>query len=310
MNAHLSWTPAFLVQQTNVAALWGAVQDFAAAFIRQIPYIVLGILIFLAFLLAAKITGRILIEAGARTRFPLNVATILGRLISSVITILGLFVAAVVVFPAFKPGDLVTGLGITSVAIGFAFKDILQNFFAGILILWRQPFVVGDQIRSLNYEGTVEEINMRSTRITTYDGIRVILPNGDVYVHPIEVFTAYPHRRIKFSVGIGYPDSLEKAREVIHGVLKQTEGVLSDPAPAVYLSELAGSSVNFTVYFWVKGRQINALAVSDRVATGIKLALDEANIDMPFPHSVVLFHNQTGSREGDLDPAKMSDLSR
>ena len=310
MNSHFLWASAFLLQQANVTALWGAVQEFAASFIRQIPYIILGIVIFLAFLVAARIISRILIEAGARTRFPLNVATILGRLISSVITILGLFVAAVVVFPAFKPGDLVTGLGITSVAIGFAFKDILQNFFAGILILWRQPFIVGDQIRSLNYEGTVEEINMRSTRITTYDGVRVILPNGDVYVNPIEVFTAYPHRRIKFSVGIGYPDSLEKARGVIHGVLEKTEGVLSDPGPAVYLSELAGSSVNFTVYFWVNGRQVNALAVSDRVATGIKLALDEANIDMPFPHTVVLFHNQTGSREGDLNPTQMRVLEK
>ena len=80
---------------------------------------------------------------------------------------LGLFVAAVVIFPAFKPGDLVTGLGITSVAIGFAFKDVLQNFFAGILILWRRPFVVGDQIRTKDYEGTVEEITVRSTRLKT-----------------------------------------------------------------------------------------------------------------------------------------------
>lgn len=285
--------PGLLAQQFNIDALWTSIQDLVSSFIRQIPYIVLGILIFLVFVIIAKVVSKILIETGAHTRLPLNVATILGRLVSGVITILGIFVAAVVVFPAFKPGDLVTGLGITSVAIGFAFKDILQNFFAGILILWRQPFVVGDQIRSRDFEGTVEEINMRSTRITTYDGVRVILPNGDVYVNPIEVFTAYPHRRIKFFVGIGYSDSIEQARSVIHDVLKRTAGVLPDPAPAVYLSELGGSSVNFTVYFWVEARQANALAVSDRVATGIKLSLDEAKIDMPFPHTVVLFHDET-----------------
>ncbi|MEP6509668.1 MAG: mechanosensitive ion channel family protein, partial [Gemmatimonadales bacterium] len=125
------------------------------------------------------------------------------------------------------------------------------------------------------------------------------LPNGDVYVNPIVVFTAYPHRRVKFSVGIGYPDSVEKAREVIHHVLKTTEGVLSEPGPAVYLTELGGSSVNFTVYFWVKAEQLNVLNVSDRVATGIKLSLDAAHIDMPYPHTVLLFHDQTGTREGD-----------
>ena len=130
------------------------------SFIRQIPYLIVGTLIILIFLVAARVIGRLLREAGAHTRLPANVATILGRLVSTGVSILGIFVAAVVVFPAFKPGDLVTGLGITSVAIGFALKDVLQNFVAGILILWRQPFVVGDQIRARGFEGTVE----RSTR--------------------------------------------------------------------------------------------------------------------------------------------------
>ncbi len=119
-----------------------------------------------------------LLTAGERTRLDPTLADLLGRLASLVIMAWGLFVAAVVIFPAFKPGDLIAGLGITSVAIGFAFKDILQNFFAGILILWRQPFVVGDQIRSGGFEGTVEEINIRSTRLKTYDGERAVLPNG------------------------------------------------------------------------------------------------------------------------------------
>jgi small conductance mechanosensitive channel len=285
----LSWDPI----RKSLAGL-------VAGSIAQIPYIVLGILVFLAFVVVARIIRRIFVETGARTRFPLNVATILGRLASSAVIVLGGFVAAVVVFPAFKPGDLVTGLGITSVAIGFAFKDVLQNFFAGILILWRQPFVVGDQIRVRDYEGTVEEINMRSTRILTYDGERAVLPNGDVYVNPILVRTAYAHRRIRFSVGIGYSDSIEQARTVIQGVLARTDGVLPQPRSTVYLTELAGSSVNFTVFFWTKSTQSNVLAVSDRVATGIKLALDEARIDMPFPHTVVLFHDQTGNRHRDI----------
>jgi len=278
-----------LAVQLSLGTLLDAVQEFIAGFIRQIPYIVLGILIVIIFLVVARVIGRLFREAGAHTRLPPNVAAILGRIISTAVIVLGLFVAAVVVFPAFKPGDLVTGLGITSVALGFALKDVLQNFVAGILILWRQPFVVGDQISTRGFSGTVEEVNMRSTRIKTYDGCRVILPNGDVYVNPIQVFTAFPQRRITFTVGIGYPDSIEKARKVIHDLLARTEGVLPDPSPLVYVSELAGSSVNFTVYFWVESHQANAIAVSDRVATGIKLSLDEAHIDMPYPHTVVLF---------------------
>ncbi|HLL96908.1 MAG TPA: mechanosensitive ion channel family protein, partial [Spirosoma sp.] len=193
---------------------------------------------------------------------------------------------------SFKPGDIIAGLGITSVAIGFAFKDILQNFFAGLLILWRRPFRVGDQIRVNEFEGTVEEINMRSTRLKTYDGERAILPNGDVYTSSVLVRTAYNKRRVKFVVGIGYPDSIEEARGVIYDLLKGIEGVLPDPAPWVYASELAPSSVNLTVYYWVESQQANVLKVSDQVVTGIKQALDKAGIDMPFPHTVVLLLEQ------------------
>jgi small-conductance mechanosensitive channel len=104
------------------------------------------------------------------------------------------------------------------------------------------------------------------------------------------------------TVGVGYPDSIEDARATIHRVLGETEGVLDDPGPWVYVAELAPSSVNFNVYFWVISEQANELAVSDRVATGIKLALDSAGIDMPYPHTVVLFHNQSGTRKGDMRP--------
>ncbi|MDQ3472147.1 MAG: mechanosensitive ion channel family protein [Acidobacteriota bacterium] len=306
----------FLLQQAGATPLprefdtnivWNTLQNLWRGFLAQLPYIVLGVIVFGIFLIIARVIKGIVHTAGERTRIDLTLADLLGRLASFVVIVLGLFVAAVVIFPTFKPGDLVTGLGITSVVIGFAFKDVLQNFFAGILILWRRPFVVGDQIRTKDYEGTVEEITVRSTRLKTYDGERAVLPNGDVYTNAILVRTAYDKRRIRFTVGIGYPDSIEEARETIKSVLKETKGVLSDPGPWVYVTELAPSSVNFSVYFWVQSEQANVLEVSDRVATGIKLALDRAGIDMPFPHTVVLFHDATGSRGGDIERDKYLD---
>ncbi len=292
-------TPSTSPGEFDVRVVWRTIRGLGESLLARAPYIVIGIIVFLTFLLLARIVKRAIRTAGERTRLDVNLADLLGRLAMLVISALGIFVAAVVIFPTFKPGDLITGLGITSVAIGFAFKDILQNFFAGILILWRQPFVVGDQIRSGNYEGTVEEINVRSTRLKTYEGERAVLPNGDVYTSAVLVRTAYDKRRVRFTVGVGYPDSLEQARATIHRVLKETDGVLNDPGPWVYVAELAPSSVNFNVYFWVMSQQANVLAVSDRVATGIKLALDDAGIDMPFPHTVVLFHDQTNARQAD-----------
>lgn len=298
----------FLLIQANgesaVGAVWQTFNSIADGFFSRLPYIGIGLLVFVIFLLVGSVVRRIIYTAGERTRLDVTLAQLLGRLASVIVIILGLFVAAVVIFPGFNPGDLIAGLGITSVAIGFAFKDVLQNFFAGILILWRRPFVVGDQIKFNEFDGTVEDITVRSTRIKTYDGQRAVIPNGDIYTSPVLVRTAYEKRRASFVVGIGYPDSIEEARSVIMKVLENTKGVLDEPAPSVHVVELAGSSVNLNVLFWTKSQKADVRITSDLVMTDVKLALDEAGIDMPYPHSVVLFHDTTGTREGDIDEAK------
>ncbi len=284
--------------------IWNSMFGLFNSFLLRLPYLVVALIIIGVFVIIAKVVSRIINTAGKRTRLDTTLADLLGRLASLFIIILGILVAAVVIFPAFKPGDLVAGLGITSVAVGFAFKDVLQNFFAGILILWRRPFVVGDQLKFREFEGTIEEINVRSTRIKTFDGERAVIPNGDVYTNAVLVKTAYDRRRVRFVVGIGYLDDIEKGRETIRRVLEKTEGVMPNPGPWIYVSELAPSSVNFTVYFWVESNQATVLKVSDKVATGIKYALDDTGIDMPYPHSVVLFHDKTGTRRDDIEEEK------
>ena len=278
--------------------VWQIFSQLLARLVAHLPYLILGAFVFLLFLIGARLLKVVLITAGRRTRLDLTLADLLGRLASAFTIILGLFVAAVVIFPTFSPGDLIAGLGITSVAIGFAFKDVLQNFFAGIFILWRRPFIVGDEIKVGNYEGTVEEITTRSTRVKTYDGERAVLPNGDVYTNAVLVRTAYKSRRVRLSVGIGYQDSIERARSVIREVLQQTDGVLHQPAPSVFVAELAPSSVNFNVFFWTNSRQTSVLTVIDSAMTGIKLALDDAGIDIPYPHRVVLTQPSTSPQDG------------
>jgi len=267
--------------------VWQVFRHLGASLLARVPYLLFGVIAFVIFLVIAHILKVILITAGKRTRLDITLADLLARLTSAATIILGLLVAAVIIFPRFHPGDLIAGLGITSVAIGFAFKDVLQNFFAGILILWRRPFVVGDEIKVREFDGTVEDITTRSTRLKTYDGERAVLPNGDVYMNAILVRSAYESRRVRLTVGIGYKDSIETARKTIHEVLRKTEGVLADPGPWVYVSELAPSSVNLTVYYWTGSRQANVLASLDRVTTGIKNALDHAHIDIPYPQVVV-----------------------
>ncbi|OQW32307.1 MAG: hypothetical protein A4E19_19975 [Nitrospira sp. SG-bin1] len=281
----------------DIGAAWQTLIDLWDAFLGRLPFILIGLLVLAMFYVAARMVKSMVRAGGRRTQLNPALADLLGRLVSVVIVVLGIFVAAVIVFPTFRPGDLMAGLGITSIAAGFAFKDILQNFLAGILLLWRQPFRIGDQIRTGEFEGTVQDINTRSTKIQTYDGELVTVPNMEVYSRSILVRTAYEKRRSHFTVGIGYSDSIEEAREVIAKVLRDTDGVLPDPSPWIHVTELAPSSVNLTVYFWTDAHQTAVLKTGNMVATGIKLALDRAGIDIPYPHEVVWFHDKTdGSR--------------
>lgn len=119
--------------------------------------------------------------------------------------------AVTIVAPSLTPGDLIAGLGVRSVAIGFALKDILQNMLAGILILLRQPFEVGDKVVSGGHEGTVERIETRATLIKTYDGRRVVITNTDIYTDSVTVNTAYDTRRSQYDIAIGCNDDWNKA---------------------------------------------------------------------------------------------------
>lgn len=266
--------------------------------VEQAPYILVAILVLLIFVVVASTVSSLLIRIGRRTRLDETLAVLLARLSQTGLLFFGLLIAAVIALPNFRPVDMLAGLGIASVAVGFALKEILQNFFAGILILWRKPFLIGDEVRTEGFQGTVEDINIRATRLRTYSGTLAVIPNSQIYSAPIEVITGLSQRRVELIVGIGYLDPLKKAKELISNVLEQTDGIHS---PIVYVTELAPSSVNLKIHFWANPPQSNVLQLTDRALTQIKTTLDANDIDIPYPHTVLLFHNTTGSRAGDKD---------
>jgi small-conductance mechanosensitive channel len=183
-------------------------------------------------------------------------------------------------------------------AIGFAFTDIFQNFLAGILILVTRPFRVGDQIRFKDYEGTVEDIQTRATLITTYDGRRAIIPNGELYTNSVLVNAAFPERRWEYDIGIGYGDDIEQARAIILQALRDAEDVSPDPKADVIVVELADFTVNLRARWWTRSQMGDGLTAQDRVLTPVKVALSAAGIDLPFPTQRILFHDQTESTDG------------
>ncbi|WP_116473788.1 mechanosensitive ion channel family protein [Zobellella maritima] len=266
--------------------------------IRLLPNIFLALVV-LALFYGLGVLGRRLIRRQTARRGRENLGEVLGGFIKWAMVLLGFLLAATIVIPTLNPGDLIAGLGVGSVAIGFAFKDILQNWLAGLLILLRQPFEINDQIEVNGHEGTVERIETRATIIKTYDGQRIVIPNSDIYTHAVLVKTAHDKRRSQYDVGIGYGDDIERASEVIRVAVSKIAGVEPEPPVQVLSWDLAASWVTLRVRWWTSSRRSDVTQVHAAVIKAIKLALDEAGIDMPYDTRVCLLHDQTESIDGD-----------
>ena len=283
----------------DLSQAWQTVQRLTNSFVAALPRAVLALVLVALFYGVAKAV-RALVRRNAQRRGEHRTLEIaIGRLAQAAILLVGVLVAVTAAFPSFTPANLISTLGIGGVAIGFAFKDIFQNFLAGILILVTRPFRVGDQIKFRDYEGTVEDIQTRATYIKTYDGRRVIVPNGELYTNSVTVNTAFPERRWQYDIGIGYGDDVERAREIILRALRNAEDVSPDPQADVVLVDLAESSVNLRARWWTKSRIADGLKAQDRVLSAVKRELVAAGIDLPFPTRQILFHDQTEDTDGD-----------
>jgi small-conductance mechanosensitive channel len=274
------------------------IEGFVEGFFWILPNLGIALVVLLLFLAVswgARHGVRTVLEHRGRG----DLGQLLGGFVRWAVILFGLLVVATIVFPSVKPADILATLGVGSVAIGFAFKDILQNWLSGLLILYRQPFRTGDQIKSGEFEGTVEHVEARATLIRTYDGQRVVIPNSDIYTRAVIVRTAFPKRRSEYLVGVGYGDDVEEACRVILRALGEVEGVARDPAPEAIPWELAGSSVNVKVRWWSDSRRADVVLTQGRVISAVKAGLSESGIDLPFPTRVVLLHDQTEATDGD-----------
>ncbi|NJL21896.1 MAG: mechanosensitive ion channel family protein [Leptolyngbyaceae cyanobacterium SM1_3_5] len=283
------------------SALADKMQSMLNGFIALLPNMVLALIVFSIFFFVARAIKRVVKRLTRHRRQARNLGLVLGRLAQGATILVGLFISLSIVIPSLKANDLVQLLGISGVAIGFAFRDILQNFLSGILILLTEPFQIGDQIVFKDFEGTVENIETRATTIRTYDNRRIVIPNSELFTNSVTVNTAFDSRRMEYDVGIGYGDDIKQAKRLIYEALDEVEEILKDPAPDVLVMELAESSVNIRVRWWIKPpRRIDDLRSRDQVITAIKQKLYVENgIDLPYPTQQILFHDQTEETDGD-----------
>ncbi len=216
------------------------------------------------------------------TRQTPSFAAVMSKLAGWTLLSFSVIVAIVVVFPSVKPVDMLAGLGFFSVAAGFAFKDILENLLSGLLLILRQPFRSGDQITVGEVSGTVQAITIRETRLKTFDGQLVLIPNRDVYKAVITVRTHFPSRRVSFVVGVAYENDAREACRVIETALTEDVPRLDrTPKPEAVVTQLGVSTVDIEARFWCDPEQHDVVRATDSAIRAVKTALEQAGIEMP-----------------------------
>lgn len=266
--------------------------DLLGQGIKALPSLASALVILFLTKYAVQVVLTIADETGKRTIKSTSLQLLLVKISRIGVWTIGILLACVLAFPGFELGDIIATLGVGSVAIGFAFQDIFKNFLAGIILLVEEPFRLGDEIVIGDYQGKVENISIRTTKIRTYKGERVLLPNSTVFTDAVKVVTAYTSRRTDLAVGVDYNTSLPEATKLLEETIKHVGGVMEEPAPEIDVVNFGDSSIDFVVRYWTNPQQKQLRNVQTRAMIAIKKVFDDADISIPYPIRTLYYYDQ------------------
>ncbi|MEL6798938.1 MAG: mechanosensitive ion channel family protein [Pseudomonadota bacterium] len=279
-----------------------ALADGVVALAPQLLIALIALLLTWAISAGMRYTIR---RVGTRLNLRRNLVDVLILIAKTGIWVAGVLIALTIVFPTITPARALTTLGLGSVAVGLAFKDTFENFLAGILILLREPFAIGDFVECEGIEGQIEEITIRDTRIRRTDGQLVVMPNHALFQNPVVVRTNRDVRRTTVICGVAYGEDVDAARAVIHDAVVAVDTVRDDVRDVqVFAHAFGSSSIDFEITWWTGSRPVDIRTSRDQVVAAVKRALDEAGIEIPFPYQTLTFKEplpirRMSSQDGD-----------
>jgi small conductance mechanosensitive channel len=268
-----------------VQTMRDSIQENWILFIKQIPGIFLAVLIVaLGVLISSKI-GQLSRRILAKKVEDAIMVNFLGKAVK--LSFSGFFIMYALQVAGLHgiATGVLTAAGASAVIIGFAFRDIGENFISGIILSFNRPFNVDETVSIGDIFGKVKNIEFRYTKLKTFDGRDVYIPNSDVIKKPVYNYTEDGYFRFDFGVGVAYEDDIESAQNLIMKVVNETEGVYQDLLHSNFIvtNELATNTVNFKVHFWIKtfeyGRE--ALLIKSRVVSAVKNALVKEGFNLP-----------------------------
>jgi len=260
--------------------LWNGLEQMLDSMWHAIPKIILGLIILGVGSYLVKLVLKVIRRRLEKRDVELSLRGFLLSVVKATLYIILLIVVAATM--GFQVAGIATIFASAGLAIGLALQGSLSNFAGGVLVLLFKPFKVGDYISNPSgTEGTVERIDLLYTTLTGPTGLKVFSPNGPLANSVITNYSEITSRRHDFVVGIGYNENIKEAQNVIFAALAKHKAVLQNPAPIVFVSNLGDSSVDLNVRTWIgKSDYWNTVFEIQQI---IKVALDEAKIEIPFP---------------------------
>ncbi len=219
-------------------------------FLNILPEILLSILILIVFYIIGRNISRLLkARLYLRTKDAL-LSGFLGKILKWTVFIIGLIIAMDILGLASLASGIITGAGISAVILGFAFKNIGENFLSGLLLAFNRPFKIGDLIITSGFTGTITSMDFRTTNIRTEEGKDVYIPNSLILNNPLTNITREGLRRFDFSIQLDYNNDIFHAKEMISKAVGEVAEVLKNPAPIIVVDQLT-STVSVKVYYWI-----------------------------------------------------------
>lgn len=254
-------------------------EHWEAFFWTNVPSVLASMVIIVVCIIAASVLGRVVYKSLHRARVEETMALFIGRGVKWAVLVLGLVLCMA------EFGVDTTSIAALIVGIGFAiamgFQNTLGSLAAGVLLMVFRYYKVGDTVKLDGELAKVTEIELFTTLLDTFDNRRIILPNGKIFGNKIENLTFHPKRRVDVNVGVSYDADIDKTREVLREAALEVEGRLDEPEFAVVLLDLGDSSVNWVVRVWVNTPDL--WTVKDRLTRLVKIKLDEAGLEIPYP---------------------------
>ena len=281
-----------------VSELTQGVSAFYEAALARLPALGLGLVILITLVLLAGPLSRIILRPFNYVTQSDLIRSVSRRSVSILLILLGVYVFLKLAGLTEFAVAVISGTGVIGLILGFAFRDIAENFISSLLLTVQRPFRLGDVVQINDFLGVVQKVTSRATTLVDFDGNHIQIPNATIYKGVIKNLTANPKMRGHFVIGVGYDCDAKVAQSLARQRLDSHPDVLDDPEPQVLVHELGSSTLNLKVYFWVNAEQISVLKMASVLMRDIVSAFTEAGISMPddareviFPQGVPIIHS-------------------